>query len=91
MSESKKIVLPIVTKDSNGNDYVKEVHYDCAFLQGKNIRDWDENGRVVKDRCVIFATLKFTKDGDFTVIAMSRKDLVKKLEDAGLISVVSLV
>lgn len=87
---SEKIVLPIVTKDNNGNDFIKEVHYDCDLLQGKNIRDWDENGKILKDRCVIFATLKLTKDGDFTVIAMGRADLISKFEKAGLIKVLNL-
>lgn len=88
---SKKVVLPIVTKDNNGNDFVKEVHYDCDLLRGKNIRDWDENGKTLKDRCVIFATLKLTKDGDFTVIAMDRAVLIAKFEKLGLIEVLKLV
>lgn len=89
MEKSKKIVLRIVVKDANGNSHEKDVHYDCDFIKGKNIRDWDEDGKVVKNRCVIFSTLKFTKEGDFTVVALSRADLVAKLETAGVIEMVA--
>ena len=89
MEKSKKIVLPVHIKDANGNGHEKEVHYDCDFIRGKNIRDWDEDGKVVPNRCVIFSTLKFTKDGDFAVIALSRSTLVAKLEKAGVMQVIS--
>lgn len=86
MSAAKKIKLPVVVFDSNSIEHIKDVHYDAELLKNKNIRDWDNKGKVVPNRSVLFTKLRpANKDDDYTVIALSRSDLINLLTEKGII------
>lgn len=83
-----KIPIKVVQFSGSGGEQIKEVLYDASLVAQKNIRDWENSGKPVKDRSVLFSTLKLSKDDDYIVVAMSKQQLIDLLVKHGIIKVV---
>jgi len=80
-----KILLPVTNIKGEKADGFTEIYVDVSKLFDKNIRDYEQNGTPVKNRCVVFSSFQ-KKDPNHTeslIIELSKEELVRRLNEIG--------
>lgn len=87
MAQNRKIELTVVTK-KNGDEkeYLKKEYFDESFLHAVNIRDMSDGERTTPNRCCLYKH----ESKEIKVIALSKEDLIQKLQDKGITELVKV-
>lgn len=82
---SKKIVLPIISFDKQGNAITKNMTYDVELIGKCNIRAWEDTGKASGWSCLYTGLKPITKDGEYLLVNLPKEELERRLSEKGVI------